>query len=319
MKLSDVLMKGHINLSNQHDEKEKGLAPTYRAGSSGVLTPEGTVHGNCHRLTMLRYQGVQAPVEPETHLMFGMGRANEDLVIEALEAAEVSCRKGEDAEGKLEFEGGIVVTGTPDIMLLDDDGKVKEILELKNMSSIYTARSVTGDGKPKSAHLIQAATYSLMFKVPVKILYVNRMAWHILYNKYISASMVDHPTVTHQEKKDGTRIPFKINPHYTVYECRWNGDTGELEYSKEGLDDWVPTAVSEESIKAYYTAVNAMTNAKHLGPRPSDLSVDGNKEYKACDYCALKDVCNEYEDDYQRWNDEARAEVRRLRAEYNYD
>jgi len=315
-KLSTILHQGLVAGIKKDNEKEKANLEHFRAGSSGIISSQGEVMGTCHRIAMLRKMGHNVPFEPTRSIMFAAGRFNEEVVLAALANAGQAARPGVQGEFHVDIADNIRVTGTPDVVLLDAEGNISGVLELKNVSSIYTARSVMGKREPKGDHLIQAALYSWMmgFK-PATIVYSSSMDWHIPFApKFIAEDMDGRPGVRYDKDR-----PMCIEPQFVIYETQW-GSNGHLEYRHEDEVTFTTTEVSVDSISSYYVAVADMPASKVLGPRPSQNGVHGQKGYNKCDpkYCALADVCKKKESNFDLWLDSAKIEIQRLNSEFGY-
>lgn len=308
MSLLNTLLKGRQALRDQHNEGETEKKGTLRGGSSGILTSTGEVYGTCPRISYLRKLGFQVEVEPYADILFAAGYANEDIVAAELEAAGETIKREEEVPVVWSTENGTVVSGRPDIIIMD--GETKKVgLELKLISSIWTAKSVLGTYEPKSDHLIQAAHYSWQHEIPWKLLYANRAYWHINYNKFLTTAFQGNE---YCEDKEGR--PFRVLPAYLPFDVEWQ--EGSLYYSKEGVDDKIPTVITKEGIEAYYEAVSRLTPESNLPPIPVAKHVNGGKSYKPCDYCPLAAVCEKYQEEkLSRWTDEAILEINTLAEE----
>jgi hypothetical protein len=66
--------------------------------------------------------------------------------------------------------------------------------------------------------------------------------------------------------------------------------------------EWTSTPITQAGIVAYYEAVVKQQVEKKLAPRPQVLKADGSEgNFKACDYCPLKEICDNAETKYERW------------------
>lgn len=286
--------------SAEHDEGERAKLGTLRAGTSGVVLPDGKFSGKCPRVAHLRTLGIEAGIEPETKVMFEGGFANE-AAVERLLARTGTWTK--EPPTTLTLPSGLKVSGRPDL-LLEEEGKPTYGVELKNVSSIWTAKDVHFDLVPKGEHLVQAAIYSLAWgKLPYSLLYSSFTQFHLGTSapKWLTDKFA--PGCPSVEFK-GTR-PFKILSFFREYTLGWNGEN--LTYFTEGLDKPVQTMITLEAIDKWYTAVAEQPKKSLLAPRPSPVSADGNKSYPACDYCELKETCDSSENNYELWLDQVRA------------
>lgn len=188
----ELFIQGSQNLIDKKQEEEKTKVGTLRAGNTGVLTPTGKVAGTCHRKTFLRYKGIE--LEPEDisrKLMFDAGNGNEDLWVNVLEAAKepgIVMRREEELGLEWSLPSGQKVSGRPDIVLgrnTSSSASGEPVwepvrgIELKLVSSLWTARDVLLKGKPKTIHLMQAGHYSWKLGVPFEIWYASRATFAI--------------------------------------------------------------------------------------------------------------------------------------------
>ena len=290
--------------TNAHREEEKGKVGTLRGGNSSILTKEGHVLGKCARQTLLRYKGIEIE-DPHTNkqIMFDLGIVNEEVWYNKLSKVwPGTILREEEVSTKWTTSSGINVTGRPDIVLCSADSTPLLGLELKAVCSLWTARDVLFEGKPKWDHLVQAAHYSMELDIPFRLCYTSYV------NYAVPAWAARHFPV---EGGHGSELieyndkgkPKHVGPFYVVYELEWD-DEGHLIYSLED-GDTPPVAIPEinrENIQRYYELINQMEEDKQLGPRPLTLKGDGSRaNYSACDYCPLIEVCNTHEGDYDKW------------------
>ncbi|MDB4725827.1 hypothetical protein OAF54_00230 [bacterium] len=309
MDLQTILNRGRNKQREEHQEGEADKLGTLRGGSAGIFTADGKIYGSCPRMSYLRQKGIQVAPEPYTDLMFAAGYASEDIVAEELKAAGIPFKQEEEAPVRWTTENGTVVSGRPDFVLTDEAGNMTCGLELKLISSIWTAKSVMAQLIPKSDHMIQAGHYSWQHQVPWKIVYANRAYWHINYNKWLER---DFNGSIYCEHKEGR--PFRVTPGYIIFDLDWT-EEGVLQWKPEGGEEWTPTAITKESIEAYYEAVSRMEEGNVLPPRPEGKSVDGSKSYKPCDYCDLAEVCDSDPTTLADWKDKAVVEVSSINKE----
>jgi hypothetical protein len=276
-----------------HAEEEKAKVGVLRGGSSGILTDSGDVHGNCPRLSLARFLGVNTPPDRDSMLYFAAGYGNEDRWLELLKAAYPGRVLSED-EIPIRWEIGgsdpskpaIQVTGRPDIVLCDDAGVPQLGIELKAVCSSYRAVQVFLAVAPDSKHLIQAAHYSWQ---------MGKLPWLV---SYTSESSYDTPY--YAIKKYGA--DRKIKPKRQHFYCGWDGDT--FTYIDPVTAEPVPTKITPRSIENYYRLVAAQAEHKQLGPRPAATEVYGDgKAFDACKYCPFSDACDTYDNDgdYDHW------------------
>jgi hypothetical protein len=172
-----------INISSI---KKKGMSlrPTkessegrLRGGSVGVEFEDGMNAGECMRKAYSRFLGKESDIKPYTRLMFDAGERNEDSWMQDLELGwEGSVIK---ADNYVEWatKNGVSVTGSPDVLLLDTDGRPVKGIEHKHLSSVTTAFNALTQG-PNLKHVIQAAHYSSRVGVDFDIVYTNSINLH---------------------------------------------------------------------------------------------------------------------------------------------
>lgn len=312
----DLFIQGSQNLIDTKQAEEKLKVGTLRAGNTGVLTPTGKVAGTCHRKTFLRYKGIE--LEPEDisrKLMFDAGNGNEDLWVNVLEAAQepgLVLRREEELGLEWNLPSGQKVSGRPDIVLgkmgnfSNSDGTdawtpVRGI-ELKLVSSLWTARDVLLKGKPKTIHLMQAGHYAWKLGVPFEIWYSNRTTFAITdysQDRFFARKNFPKPGEPLSEycKYNEKGQILSVEPFIVGYEVRWN-NKGQLVYSQVGSEKVVHTFITQQGIEDYYSLVARMEKEDYLGPRPENLDADGEPAgYDLCDsrYCPLASTCDNHE------------------------
>lgn len=322
LSIRDLWQRGLAANATQRSIDEGAKIGTLRAGNSGCLVDvdnEPTVLGKCGRLTHLRSLGWDEATEDQRQLMFGAGYDNEDEWLGTLSRGYGgTIRREGEIPIRWTTSSGVVVTGRPDIVMGQElqrgapssEPKVEftpELgLELKLVSSIWTAYDVHYKLVPKTPHLVQAAHYMWQLGVPYKLLYTSRVDWHpprfpAVQNKILSAGY-DIKT------KDGPRGAevVKIFPFFREYELELRD--GRLYYYTQGLTAPVETYITIEGIQAYYEWVAQLGPQNPLGPRPSaQTAVGAAMSYHPCDFCPLAEVCDTYEGDYSLWLDFAKT------------
>lgn len=305
----ELFIQGSQNLIDTKQAEEKLKVGTLRAGNTGVLTPTGKVAGTCHRKTFLRYKGIE--LEPEDisrKLMFDAGNGNEDLWVNVLEAAQepgLVLRREEELGLEWSLPSGQKVSGRPDIVLGKMNGEAWEPvrgIELKLVSSLWTARDVLLKGKPKTIHLMQAGHYAWKLGVPFEIWYSNRTTFAITdysQDRFFARKNFPKPGEPLSEycKYNEKGQILSVEPFIVGYEVRWN-NKGQLVYSQVGSDKVVHTFITQQGIEDYYSLVARMEKEDYLGPRPENLDADGEAAgYDLCDsrYCPLASTCDNHE------------------------
>lgn len=241
MKTKDILAKALEHKNKSYYEAEKAKEGKLRFGNSGIWF-RGQPVGSCARKTVLRFFGIQEITPPEKELMFEAGRRNEDTWSTLLNAIEVAHLQEEECPAHRVVDG-IELSGRPDIVLVGHDGHIARGLELKNVSSLWTAKDVVFESKPKTAHLIQAGHYGWALDIPFELWYTSAMNWHL--PDWVS-SKYDIPA----HNKPGSE---KFN--YGFYRTD-HVETGE--YYKTGA------RAGQAKTKKFTTAVHIASEHQHL-------------------------------------------------------
>lgn len=284
-----------------HASAEKKKLRTLRGGNSGVITEDGKLIGKCGRLSALRFNGINI----EEHgldkiLMFQGGFSSEDFWLKHLKRTwdgDILCE--EEIPIQWYTTSGITVSGRPD-MVLCKDGKLEMGIELKKASSLWTARDVYLQNRPKMPHLVQAFHYMWQLKVPFKLIYT----W---YDKYPTPKW---KTLGWPEPgEEGSEIieyddkgqPKNLVPGIRSFDLRLIN--GELYYRVTGTNSWIHTVLDIDGIERYYETVADMSVSRNqLTPRPLNVRPDGTKEsWNLCKTCPMKEHCDKYENDPEEW------------------
>jgi len=334
-----LLLEGALLEKAEKDSKEAEKVGVLRGGNSGSLvqTDEGLRSiGGCARKALLRMLGTEVPDDEDygsKSLMFALGLANEDSWATWLERSWTGQGKGmllreEDVPTYWATRNGTPVTGRPDIVLAGADGTPQHGLELKQISSMWTARDVLQD-KPKTAHVCQAAHYSMVLGVPFTLAYTSRVNFHVMGNQDQFSWVQRHfPRYgeRHSDKcdyklddgkeatpekvyKNGNVKPgrpaqppsqqiFRVLPFVHTFTLSWEDEedgTKRLWIAPSDLnfeEAARKTLVTDEGIEEYYeTAANAV-ETDVLPPEPAALDVFGNEaKWRDCQYCPLQAVC----------------------------
>lgn len=309
-----LLKEGREVQRKAHEEGEKKKLGNLRGGSVGILLEDDTL-GTCHRVAHLRQIGIQTPSEPETHNMFALGRSNEDIISQELLDAGVKIKRESEIPVTVELDDGTKITGSPDIVIMDDSGSTPIcVLELKSASARGSSVGYHYKLKPKNVHLMQLGFYMLGLGVDDgKLHYCSRVKWNIPKKMPSSVQEVMRKGWDAVEQYGGCQI----QPFDRVYDV-WFDDDGLLNWStpdKGGKLKSKTTVISADTIMDYYEYVNSIKETKELGNRPLK---DG---YSACDYCKLNVQCDRYEEEhnsYDVWLDEVKLEIEELNKEYGY-
>jgi len=112
-----------------------------------------------------------------------------------------------------------------------------------------------------------------------------------------------HPAISLNDKGQ----PKAVLPHITIYELCFD-KAGMIQYRIEGESKWTTAVVGRDDIERYYEFASVMAERRALGPRPTAVKADGSKAgYSDCNYCPLVEVCDKYENKWEKWHDEIKA------------
>ena len=286
-----------------HQEAEKSKLGNLRAGDSGAMSRQGDVMGGCHRRAYVRTQmGIEVdPPSADRLIMFELGKANETIWVDKLKRVwPGTIKQEEEIPITWTTTNGMKVTGRPDIVLCDKDGKPMLGIEHKAVCSIWTARDVSFERNPKIKHMLQATHYAWQLKVP----------YRLVYTQYVDYAMPD--CAKKFFPADDTRVsindkgqPKAVLPHETIYEIEID-KKGRVNYRLEEASEssWSQAIFTVEDIERFYEFVSSMAEKKTLGPRPVTVAPSGKQlPYKDCQYCPLQETCDKYEHSWEKWND----------------
>lgn len=321
---------GLKRMQMEHDEAEKLKLGILRAGNAGILTSEGFA-GKCARLSYLRFKGIKVDDgEDSKEHMFAAGRFNEDIWMEKLKRGWPGrILREEEIPTKWSADNGTLVTGRPDIMLCDNEGKPQIGIELKLISSINTAKTILFQKQPKFEHVIQAVHYSWQTNVPFEIWYTSTVNWHptdwmkkalpnslspnwdelvkldafeIGYyknimskngNKYQKAINQQEFLAGSHGKEPGQVIAGvkKLLPFTIGYELKIT-DTAVYFRTASSKDEWTKTPVTVQGIKDYYNFISKMDETDILPTPGRNIDILGEDlPWDNAMYCPLGELC----------------------------
>jgi hypothetical protein len=360
IKVKELLAKFRKITKDAYAEAETDKLGTLRGGNTGAMYTDSRgitrVIGKCARLTHLRSLGIQGVPDERAQDMFDGGLANEHRWLEKMELAwDGKIKAEEEIPTSWRTENGTLVTGRPDIVLCSKytltrhepvtyaiDGVMYEDrqavttahsdpihgLELKNVSSLWTARDVLFKGIPKMGHLLQTSHYSWQLGVPFSLCYTSTAKYPTV-NK-VGPNEIRWPApdeelseyVEHDQWGDNPPFPRAVLPFNQIYEVDAISDLEKIRYRVEGSEEWLDAPVGVQHIENYYEFVSKMGETHDLGPRPTQLKPDGSKaNFRQCGSqkkpCPFAEACDKYDGgikrgsgeghgDYQRWLTEAK-------------
>lgn len=333
--IMDLYLTGMQVDETEKEVSESGKVGNLRAGNTGVIDSAGNVLGKCQRKTWLRQLGIPSDSHSlDRLLMFSAGFASEDIWYDRLAKGWPGTILREE-ETPIEWftSNGTKVTGRPDMVLcmpsigestapqdgtseeLSEDHSPKLVLELKNVSSLWTARSVLFEGVPKFDHLAQAGHYSWQLGVPAKLCYslyldMPVMGWASKLFPQQGDKYSEYCEYSEPKKGRSSGEIKKVKPFLRIYDLKWTPN-GQLLYRIEGskgLDSWTVSPITISGIQKYYETVAELGGpgqeyqVRELPPRP--LTVKGNGEaenWSQCGYCPLAEICDRYENSPGKW------------------
>jgi len=286
------------------------------------------------------------PITRDRHVMFEGGYIHQAAIAEKFRKMGLTVmEEGTSGEVRTSWLcDGVPVTGSIDIGV--GKGKLEYVTDCKQVSSLWTARDILIEGHPKFVHLCQLGHYMMETGLPGKLIYasyvdfaVNDWAWKLLplqgeneYSQYLQyRPRTDKVVVpeSHAERvratgykiscspyKSGPRkgmnkleanihIPKKILPFREIYDVSYESD--QITYKRECDEKWQYAPITSEGIRLFYSYVLQLERERDLGKRPLTLNSQGKPEnYNKCDYCPLQEICDECENNYDRWLNEVR-------------
>lgn len=309
--IDDLYNRGVAQLAAEHTNKEVAKVGTLRGGSTGAMVYKNTAIGTCPRRAYLRYKGISEPKEYSTrNLMFEAGLSNEDIWADVMRRGlpeGYSLLREEEIPVSWATSNGTKVTGRPDIVLCYK-GVPQRGIELKLVSSVWTAKSVLVDGAPKLGHLLQSAHYARKLNLPWELWYTNRADFSVSRESWQQKLFSKLPPEYGEYRdytKDGvTRTELnKILPFRVGYEISWDND--QLIYRKIGGDgSWKHSIITWKGINDYFETVSTIDTRGVLPPRPTNMSALGKEEgYDMCNpmYCPLSGTCDAHEVSLKKW------------------
>lgn len=338
MNFKDIYIQGMLNQQKEKEAKDNEGEKRYRGGNAGILV-DGIPANSCARKAIARSAGRFEETSWNTQLMFDIGELNEDRWHAKIRAAGYEVTSADDLV-RAETKGGTPVTGSPDSVVVQKDGK-KFLIEHKHLSSFWTYRDVVVEGKPKVENLAQAGLYSMhLGDMPFCLLYTASTKFS---GPSFLTNLVPKPTEpgsenfdytyyyftgkerTYKGKKTKEKKKLTVPGHLqgelpsvlfnslgadfaefkntlpTIVQFNLRWTKdGALEYEHQGK--WHSTPVTKTNIMDFYNHLEEAEQNKVLPKRPLQLGVDGSsKGFSACDYCSLAEVCDKYEGDYDTW------------------
>lgn len=313
--VNDLFSQGISNMKLEHSSAEAGKEGTLRAGMTGCIVHGDQILGTCPKKAYLRMVGVELDdYSSDRELMFAAGHSNEDIWAHTLLAAKepgISLKRESEVPIEWELDSGRKITGRPDIVVLENDVP-KLLIELKLVSSLWTARDVGIKLEPKVGHLLQAGHYAWQLGVPGELWYTSRAdfaigGWATKHFpdgsprlEYGYSSSPGNKKITREEYEElpankrnceaRKTLPFKQG-----FEIQWTAK-GQLVYRPVGHSGtWNHTLITQDGIKKFYELVDQLPHSTKLPGCVSSLMADGSRmSYALSDYCPLNKLDKEH-------------------------
>lgn len=322
--IKELLIRGNKKIKAKQDEDEKKKVGNLRGGSSGILFDDGSHAGHCMAQAYLRSKGIQTEPDKGTReLMFEAGRTNEDSWYQVLLASGYSdpILREEEIPVHWMTKNKVSVTGRPDIVLCDSAGLPLRGIELKLVSSIWTARTVRINKTPKMGHVIQAGFYMWQLGVPFELWYTSRTDFECssdfnlqsypaygtvgsegftyrFYNlvadpstgRFKRRAISEEQFNLNKDTSDCEAVPGKYLPFTQGFELTFD-NKGRLWYRDVSSSNGEAklTVVTKAAIENYYESLSTLATVPE---EPLTIKPDGKKEnYKLSQYCGLGDLC----------------------------
>ena len=239
------------------DKREDAYVFNYRGGNAGavipwkgILTPTGACPRLIHLRSWLRWQpdeNTDVKIGDSTisakHLMFDGGLANEHVWDLRLKAAlpDTHILLSEEELGlKLTLPNGLPFSGRPDHVYCRKgvDGAppvVEHVLEHKGVHSIWTARNVMFEKKPKFQNILQTAIYSHLLerRQNTASTETGRVSGELIYSSYVN--YVTNPMVE------------RILPRYGDKDSEWMAyHFYRVRLTKRSPKGWTKDKITEQ-------------------------------------------------------------------------
>ncbi len=331
LNISSLLQAARKKDRDEHASGESAKLGTLRAGTTGLLTEEGDVAGQCHRKAHLRSLGLEIdPPTPDRLIMFELGFANETVILDQLKQV---MPKGhtilveEEIPISWQTSNGTIVSGRPDLVFCKSEYSFSDEMpephplttwmgggqahkyaiekkvpvlgiELKSVHSMWTVREVLFNRSPKLDHMVQSAHYMWKLGIPYKLIYksYSQLGQGMAGGKdsWVSKQFPRSGAAMSEFVEYNKQGNIKhIRQFEVVYDLRIDRH-GRVQYKLESETDsqWTNTIVTTQDIERYFEFVSKMGSEQKLGPRPMTLGIDGSEaNYSSCSYCPLNNTC----------------------------
>ena len=123
MKLIKLFAEARQHSRDKHRDGEVAKLGNLRAGTSGIISPDGDVAGSCIRKAHVRQLGLELEnITEDKLIMFDLGFANEDVIYNKLKSILPeghTILREEEIPIEWTTTNGTKVTGRPDIVICE--------------------------------------------------------------------------------------------------------------------------------------------------------------------------------------------------------
>jgi len=285
------LKLGHYKKQLRQRKESLEKVGILRGGNSSALYYNKVIGIN-PKETLLRYLGMEMPIDFDSMLLLDAGFLNETAYESLLNEAGIKFKAEEEIPVQwfitTKSNKKVKVTGRPDCGILDKiNDKLALILEHKQIASTWKTKELShwGMGQPKPENVVQTAHYSWIHgNLPAVLVYCSR-AWHALKTKKDLLLQPDHRALL------GDEYTWGVKPFMTLYDVTWDSNNLLFEGRK--------TAIKPDGIKEYYELIANCAESKTI---PQNYYVDiwgkpmnKKKREKYYDWAHIP------EEDYEEW------------------
>lgn len=258
---------------------------TFRFGNSAFFI-NGKVITNkegCLRIILLRANGVEKDVLPQTKKTFALGHANEEVFIENyVTPLNVKYEKEKEFQRTTKYNTWEV--GHSDVVAYENN-ITPVVFELKSVSSINSHKNYVLGNKFKLDNLAQLVNYMSEAKAEKGFLVYSSFIWGDYYKpkntEHIERAFNEGRLVTDEFNLGQKGI--QIRPADKFYEVTF----------KEGgtiVIDGVDTEFNRKDVLKHRIAAARVLSEQSVFPeRPESL------DYHPCTYCPFQNTCLKYD------------------------
>jgi hypothetical protein len=261
---------------------------TFRFGNSAFFI-NGKVITNkegCLRIILLRANGIEMPIQPQTKKTFALGHANEEVFIENY-IKPLNCEFEKEKEFLNTTKEGTFEVGHCDIIAYNVDTKAPIVFELKSVSSINSHKEYVLRDKWKTDNLAQLINYMHLAKSEEGYLVYSSYIWGDYFKPKsgyddIEAAYNEGRLVTDNYKINDKGV--QITPSDKFYKVTFDSDLNIL-------IDGNPSGLNKKDVLKHKLIASRVLKNQTVHPeRPESL---GN--YSPCGLCPFKDVCLQFD------------------------